>query len=267
MADLRVGFVGGGNMALAIAEGIMKSGFVEPKNIIVSVVTDKSVERWQKLGCIGTKSNKEVLQSASIVFLAVKPHLIRGVLTELKNDFTSKHLVISVAAGLKIQVYEDHGVKRIVRVMPSLPCSVQKGASAFVCGSMATREDAAMVHKLMSTTGYVEEMKEPYVDIIASLSGSGSAFACLVIESLADGAVKAGLPRPIAMKFAALAVQGAGTVVDQSGKHPAQIKDETCSAGGSTICGIHELEKGGVRGAMMSAVEAACKRFEQLGNK
>ncbi|XP_031571086.1 pyrroline-5-carboxylate reductase 3-like [Actinia tenebrosa] len=264
--ELRIGFVGGGNMAFAMARGFIKSELVKPENIIISTLSDRGVGKWKEMNCRATKINHEVVKNSEIVFIGVKPHIVRTVMKELQNDFTKDHLVVSIAAGVTLATFESFGVRRMVRVMPSLPCAVQQGASAFSCGSNVTREDAALVHRLMSSVGYVEEVKESLIDVVASISGSGSAFLYLVTEALADGAVKAGLPRPSAMAFAAHTVQGAGAVVNQTGKHPAQLKDETCSAGGSTIVGIHELEKVGVRGAFISAVECATKRAKELGN-
>jgi pyrroline-5-carboxylate reductase len=155
--------------------------------------------------------------------------------------------------------------RRLVRVMPNTPCLVGASASAYCVGGAATCEDGQLVERLLSAVGLAIALPEPLLNAVTGLSGSGPAFVCLIIEALADGGVKAGLPRDVALKLAAQTVCGTARMVLETGQHPAALKDAVASPGGTTIAGLHELERGGVRGSLMNAVEAATRRSRELG--
>ncbi|EDO38756.1 predicted protein [Nematostella vectensis] len=266
-SSLHVGFIGGGNMAIALAKGFISSKMVKSENIIASALTERTLTHWKEIGCKTTLKNSDVVAHSAVLFIAVKPHLVPTVMKEIDKLITERHLVVSVAAGIPLSSFSKVGSIRVIRLMPNLPCSVKQGAAAFSCGEKATREDADLVHQLISTTGFVAEVKEPLIDTVCGVAGSGSAFVYVVIEAMADGAVKAGLPRVLANQFATQAVLGAATYVKESGKHPAQLKDETCSPGGTTIDGIYQLERGGVRAAFIDAVTSAASKAQELGKK
>ena len=154
---------------------------------------------------------------------------------------------------------------RVIRVMPNTPALIGASASAFACGKSATKPDAALVQRLLSAVGIAVEVKEPLLDAVTGLSGSGPAYVYQFIEALSDGGVASGLPRDLATKLAAQTVMGAAKMVLETGEHPGALKDAVASPGGTTIEGIHELEKGRLRGTVMNAVRAATEKSRKLG--
>ena len=175
--------------------------------------------------------------------------------------------MISIVAGLSLARLEEAAgaAARIVRVMPNTPALIHQGAAAFAMGSTATAADAALVSKIFSAVGRVVQVKEALLDAVTGLSGSGPAYVYLVIEALADGGVLMGLPRDLALQLAAQTVAGAAGMVLKTGLHPATLKDQVTSPGGTTIAGLEELEGAAVRSAFLSAVRAATERSRQLG--
>jgi pyrroline-5-carboxylate reductase len=182
---------------------------------------------------------------------------------------TPRHLVISIAAGWTVESLaagSPHGT-RIVRVMPNTPCLVGASAAAFSAGPSATAEDKATIQCLMQAVGTAVELPEHLLDAVTGLSGSGPAYVFVLIEALADGGVKAGLPRNVAQSLAAQTVFGAAKMVLETGQHPAALKDAVASPAGTTIAGLAALERGGFRAAAMEAVVSAADRAKELGKK
>ncbi|KAL1022694.1 hypothetical protein UPYG_G00031130 [Umbra pygmaea] len=268
-SNLRIGFIGAGNMAYGIAKGVLQSGDVPPTNVKVSAPSRRNFDRFQELGVDLTHSNTELISSCDLVFVAVKPHLVETVLCEISHHVTSKHIIVSVAAGVTLEMLEGllPPESVVLRLMPNLPCLVQKGALLFSRGTRARPEDGALLRSLLQHCGVVEEGPEAWIDIHTGLSGSGVAFVYLFAEALADGAVKMGMPSALAHSIAAQTVLGAGQLLRDSGKHPAQLRSEVCTPGGTTIFGLHAMEQGGVRAATMNAVETATERARELGRK
>ncbi|XP_064190428.1 pyrroline-5-carboxylate reductase 3 isoform X5 [Anguilla rostrata] len=268
-ADVPIGFVGAGNMAFGITQGILMSGEVSAENVRVSAPSSNNLGRFREMGVGITHSNTEVVSSSRLVFLAVKPHLVPGVLQEIASHVTREHIVVSVAAGVTVATVEAllPPDSVVLRLMPNLPCLVQEGALLFARGSKARPEHGALLRDLLAPCGLVEEGPESWIDAHTGLSGSGVAFVYLFAEALAEGGVKMGMPSALAHRIAAQTVLGAGRLLRDSGKHPAQLRADVCTPGGTTIFGLHELERGGVRAATMGAVEAATERARELGRK
>jgi pyrroline-5-carboxylate reductase len=269
MADrLTIGFLGAGKMATALARGFLLGGLVTPKRIIASDVIEAARNSFVRdSGAKSTASNSEVAQFADVLVLAVKPDQVAGVLAEVRDHITSKHLLISIAAGVPL-VRLEAGLgagARVIRVMPNTPALVGQSATAFALGKSASREDGELAMKLFSAVGAAFQVKEALLDAVTGLSGSGPAYVYLFIEALSDGGVAAGLPREIATKLAAQTVLGSAKMVLQTGQHPGALKDMVTSPGGTTIEGLHELEKGKLRGTVMSAVRAATEKSKKLG--
>ncbi|EEZ98115.1 pyrroline-5-carboxylate reductase 3 [Tribolium castaneum] len=269
-----IGFIGGGNMAKAIAEGIVKKGLVDYKQLVVSGPRDGSLEYWRGLGSKTTTQNGDVVCDADIIFLAVKPHIlpsaVANIYETMKKPVKGK-LFVSILAGITLEALENclatlEG-SRVIRVMPNTPMMVGEGCTVFCPGQRASDDDIALVKTLLETSGVCKQVPESLINAVGALAGSGPAFVYLMIEALSDGGVKMGIPRAMATNFAAQTVLGAAKMVLESGKHTGVLKDEVCSPGGTTITGIHALEKGGVRGAIMDAVEAAAKKSAELGQK
>lgn len=264
-----IGFIGAGKMATSLAMGFLKSGLTVAGKLIASDVHEGARTDFEALTqARTTSSNAEVAKASRVLILAVKPQHMEGMLRELATVLTPQHVVISIAAGVTIsRMLHWLGTEdaRIVRVMPNTPALVQAGASAFSLGGKATREDALLALQLFSAVGIAVETTESQLDAVTGLSGSGPAYAFQIIEALSDAGVRVGLPRAIATQLAAQTLLGAAKMVLETGDHPGVLKDAVTSPGGTTIAGLHELEKGGLRAALMNAVVAATARSIELG--
>ncbi|XP_017525099.2 pyrroline-5-carboxylate reductase 3 isoform X2 [Manis javanica] len=245
----RVGFVGAGRMAEAIAQGLIRAGKVEAQHVLASAPTDRNLCHFQALGCQTTHSNQEVLRRCSLIFFATKPHILPAVLAEVAPVVTTEHILVSVAAGVSLSTLEEEGAMVMAR------------------GRHAGSSEAKLLQTLLEACGQCEEVPEAYVDIHTGISGSGVAFVCAFSEALAEGAVKMGMPCGLAHRIAAQTLLGTAKMLLQKGQHPAQLRTDVCTPGGTTIYGLHALEQGGLRAATMSAVEAATCRAKELSRK
>ena len=279
---MKLGFIGSGKMAAALIKGVLKSGLCKPADITVSDVHASTAEKLRaETGVTTALSNVEVVAASDIIVLAVKPGdalaAIQSVTTQqMKSSIRGawqggggkgEKLLLSIAAGLSIRSLEQAaGEKlRIIRVMPNTPALVLSGASAFALGTQATEEDAAVAQSIFGSVGIALQVKETLLDAVTGLSGSGPAYGYTIIEALADGGVLMGLPRELALQLAAKTVAGAAEMVLQSGLHPAVLRDQVASPGGTTIAGLEALESGGLRAALIAAVRAATERATALG--
>lgn len=263
-----IGFLGAGKMATALARGFVRAEITFPKEIIASARSAATRKCFAgETGAKVTASNAEVLKFANIIFLGVKPAQVAEVLAQQRDNFTRKHLLISIAAGVTLARLEaalPPGV-RVIRVMPNTPAHVGEGAAAFALGTKATVADGELAKKLLSAVGVALLVKENLLDAVTGLSGSGPAYVYQFIEALSDGGVASGLPRDVATKLAAQTVLGAAKMVLETGQHPGALKDQVTSPGGTTIEGLHALEKGRLRATVMSAVRAATEKSKKLG--
>lgn len=273
----KIGFIGGGNMAKAIGASLIRKGVLNPKNVWVSARTDKTLDLWKDLGTNTTLRNGEVFDNCDIIFLAVKPNMLKNAIdsthssTKKRSYNNTSPLFVSVLVGIQLDTLAEAFRKlvsspKIIRCTPNTPMSVGEGITVY-CSMNTTNTEERMVHTLLSHICIAESVPEYLMNAIGGLSGSGPAYAYLIIEALSDGAVKMGVPRPMAIKFAAQVLVGAGKMVLETGKHPGQLKDEVCSAGGTTITGVHAMECGQVRASMINAVEAAVKKSSEMSSK
>lgn len=255
-------------MATALAKGFVRAGLVTPKQILASDTSEAACAAFAKeVGARTTAFNPDVARFAEVLILAVKPDQVRAVLGEIRDAVGEKHLLISIAAGVPLARLEEAigaGV-RLIRVMPNTPALVGASASAFAAGKGALPQDAELAHKLLASVGTTVQLKESFLDAVTGLSGSGPAYVYMIIEALSDGGVAAGLPRDVATKLAAQTVLGSAKMVLETGLHPGALKDMVTSPGGTTIEGLHELEKGKLRGTLISAVRAATEKSKKLG--
>ncbi|XP_056635254.1 pyrroline-5-carboxylate reductase 3 [Diorhabda sublineata] len=269
----KIGFIGGGNMAKAICEGIVTNGLVTFDQIYVSGPRLKNLGWWIEQGCNTYQENEKVVSKADIIFICVKPHILETVTSELKSTFSRNKevlpskLYVSVLAGISLETLNKeleslHG--RIIRIMPNTSMVVGEGCTLLSPSSSATDADKELVCGIVSATGLCKEVPEDYINHLGALTASGSAFIYMILEALADGAVKMGIPRALATELAAQTILGAGKMARDAGKHTAQLKDEICSPAGTTIQGVHALEKHGIRAAFIEAVEATAKRAVEI---
>ncbi|MGA2749770.1 MAG: pyrroline-5-carboxylate reductase [Verrucomicrobiota bacterium] len=267
-AKLSIGFLGAGKMAAALARGVIAAGLVKPAQIRASDPSPDARSAFAKAtAAVATDSNLDVVRFAQVLILAVKPVNVAGVIAEIQPAIAPGHLLMSIAAGVPLARLEAGlGLgARVIRVMPNAPALVGASATAYALGASATAEDAALAQKIFSAVGLAFQLKESLLDAVTGLSGSGPAYLFLIIEALSDGGVAAGLPREVAASLAAQTVFGSAKMVLETGLHPGSLKDMVASPGGTTIEGLHELEKGRVRGVLMSAVRAATDKSRKLG--
>jgi pyrroline-5-carboxylate reductase len=264
----RVGFLGAGRMATALARGWLAAGLIKADRTLASDPVQQSRQSFlSATGIPAIDDNRQVVTNSNLLVLAVKPQSMPALLDEIRAGVTPEHVVVSIAAGVTLgQLAERLGSdRRLVRVMPNTPCLVGASASGYAPDETATAEDIALVHRLLNAVGLAFRLPESLLDAVTGLSGSGPAFVYVVIEALSDGGVRVGLPRDVATALAAQTVFGSAKMVLETGSHPGMLKDMVASPGGTTIAGLHALEKGGLRGALMDAVEAATKRSMELG--
>lgn len=267
MQSQQIGFIGAGQMATALAQGFVKAGLVAGNALLASDPIAEVRERFARAtGGRATGSNLEAA-AADVLFLAVKPQQMAGVLAELRGKIAARTLVVSIAAGVRLAQLSDGlgGPVRVIRVMPNTPCLVGQGACGYCLGAQATAADGAAVKRLLEAVGLAYQVDEKLMDAVTGLSGSGPAFVYVMIEALSDAGVRAGLPRVVSTALAAQTLAGAAAMVLTTGEHPAVLKDRVASPGGTTIAGLQALEAGGLRAALLSAVEAAVRRSGELG--
>lgn len=259
---MKLAFIGGGNMASAILNGIIKSGFISASDITVSDYMPEKLDAFKNQGVNITSDNGKAVESADAVVFAVKPDVLRKILP----DFSAfDKLFISIAAGVKYSelkkgLGED---KRIIRVMPNTPAMAGEGMTV-LCESDVDKNDMDFAVSLFDTVGKTTVLNEKYIDAVTAVSGSGPAYIYMVIEAMADGGVLCGLPRDVAYTLAAQTVLGSAKMVLDSGEHPGVLKDRVCSPGGTTIEAVYSLEQNDIRGAFIEAVKKCADKSKSL---
>jgi pyrroline-5-carboxylate reductase len=266
--DKKIAFLGGGNMAEALIKGLIAAGTATPDQILVTDISSDRLEYLNKTyGVMPQKSNPDAARGADVVVLSVKPQVIERVLADIAPAVDESKLVISIAAGINIDKIEKAlpGKSRVIRVMPNTPALVLAGAAALAGGRNATSGDLALARGIFNAVGRAVIVEEKLMDAVTGLSGSGPAYVFMIIDALSDAGVKAGLPRQLALELAAQTVYGSAKMVLETKEHPGKLRDMVTSPGGTTIEGLHALEKGKLRAVLMNAVEAATARSKELG--
>jgi pyrroline-5-carboxylate reductase len=263
----RLGIIGGGVMAEAILSRLITQNIYAAPEVVVSDVSDdRLADLQQTYGIATTLSNLEVAQSAAVVLLAVKPQTLTSIAAEFEGVEVACELWLSILAGVPLSKLEAAlGDCPIIRVMPNTPALVGAGITALAPGTFSSASHLATAEQIFAAVGEVLTVSESWMDAITGLSGSGPAFVAIAIEALTDGGVAAGLPRPIAAKLAVQTVRGTTELMMQKNLHPALLKDQVTSPGGTTIAGVASLEASGFRAALIQAVQAAYRRSQELG--
>ena len=261
-----VAFLGGGNMAEALIRGLLAAKYCRPGDIVVSDVVPARLRDLAARYGVRTADNVKAASQAATIVVAVKPNQVRGVLEECGATLNRK-LVLSIAAGVTLANLKAWAPKaRLVRVMPNTPALAGAGMSVMVADERVSGAERKRALDILASVGKaLEAAAESQLDAVTGLSGSGPAYVFVLLEALADGGVKAGLPRAMARELAAQTVFGSAKLALESPKHPAELKDMVASPGGTTIAGLHALESAGFRAAAMEAVLAATARSKELG--
>lgn len=261
-------FLGAGNMARALIGGLLRGDDVPAANVRASRRTASLLGELAETfpGLVATPDNRVAAEGASVVVLACKPQGFADVVADVKDVVADDALVVSILAGITTgQIEAAFGRPlAVVRTMPNTPALVDEGATALCGGRHATDAHLALAREMFKAVGKVEVLPEGLMDAVTGLSGSGPAYIYMVVEALTDGGVKQGIPRPIAARLAAQTVLGAAKLVIETGKHPAILRDEVTTPGGTAIAAVADLEAHGLRTMLINAVGTATARSAEL---
>ena len=264
---MKLGVIGAGNMASAIIGGIVNKGIMKGNEIICSSPVEAERKKAEdSFGINTTADNKEVVDKAEILLLAVKPQVIPVVVEEIKASVKEDQLIISIVAGKSIAWYKEAFGKelKLIRTMPNTPALVGEGMTGVSPAPAVSEEELGKALEILGAFGKAEVVPENLMDAVVSVSGSSPAYVFMMIEAMADGAVKLGMPRNKAYTFAAQAVLGSAKMVLETGKHPGELKDMVCSPAGTTIEAVQVLEEAGFRASLIDAMEACAEVSRRL---
>jgi len=267
LRDLKLGFIGWGAMAQAVSLGILRKDLTDASNVMASDTVSQILDEARQQGLQVSTSNKDLVEWADIVVLAVKPQVVDTVLSGIAPCWTQNKILVSICAGVTIDTYMAGlgSNSKIVRVMPNTPCLVAEAATAYASSDNCTEWELDLVHGMFAAVGRATHRVPEYLlNTVTGLSGSGPAYVYMLIQALSDAGVHGGLPRSVASSLAAQTVIGAATMVQETGTHPAVLKEAVTSPAGTTIAGVRTLEKHGFNSSVIEAVEAARKRSEEL---
>lgn len=257
LENITIGFIGFGNMAQALANGLLFKNVVKPQQIYASAKNyEKLCKNTREKGMIPCKSTNELVEQCDIIIIAVKPFMIPEVITPIK-ELLEKKIVISVAAGYPFEKYEAILVPGThhLSTIPNTPVSIGEGIIICENHHSLTKEEYDTVAELFTKIALLEIVDTKQLTVAGTLSGCGPAFVSMFLEALADGAVKHGLPRDISYRLASQMVAGTGKLQIETGAHPGAMKDAVCSPGGTTIVGVATLERKGLRSAVIEAID------------
>lgn len=265
---MKIGFIGLGNMAVAMIGGMLQKKIVEPADIMGSAKTEATQDKVKQQFQIQIAAdNAQVAEWADILFLAVKPGVLSGVIAQIKNVVHENTLIVSIAAGKSLEYLKKEFGRdecKFIRCMPNTPALVSAGCTGMCIGDNITDEESKQVLALFRSFGTADIVPEHLMDAVVGVSGSSPAYVFMFIEAMADAAVAAGMPRGQAYEFAAQSVLGSAKMVLETGKHPAELKDMVCSPGGTTIQAVKVLEEKGMRAAVMDAMEACIEKSRSI---
>jgi pyrroline-5-carboxylate reductase len=280
--DRTIAVLGAGNIGSALISGLLAAKALKPEQLVAADVSIPQLDALAKKHKIRVlpAANREAAKDAGVIVLAVKPYLVGAVLDEIHPALRPEQIVISVAAGVSLGFLESHLTKGktkskrepksaqpIIRAMPNLAMTVHASATALCANQAANEGHRQVAEQIFQSVGTVAWVTEDKMHAVTGLSGSGPAYVYLILEGLIAGGVNMGLPLEIARALAQQTLLGAAKLAQQTGEHPAVLKDRVTTPGGTTIAGLAELERYGVRAALMEAVEAATERSEQLSRK
>ncbi len=271
MNTKKVAIVGGGNMGLALAKGILQTKWANPERMMIAEPLKDRLEHIRGIahGLKVSHSNTEAAAFADVITLSVKPQIMSHVLDEIKPVMKDSKLVISVAAGVTTGYMEKKlgGKVPVIRAMPNIAAVVRESATAICPGKYATEDDLSVARSIFESVGIVVDVEESLMDAVTGLSGTGPMYVFQILEGLSDAGVKVGLSRDVANVLAVQTLIGSSKLIKETKEHPAKLKDLVTSPGGTAISALHSLEKNGLKALLIDAVEVASKRSSELGSK
>jgi len=266
--ERKIGFIGCGNMGAALIRGIVGSKLVPAPDIhVFDVDRAKLAALQEETGIQVAKGNREVVENSDIIILAIKPNLLSTVLEPVKDAFGENKVLVSILAGIPIKSFKNiiGENARIIRTMPNTPALIGEGMTLLSSGDTVSEQETADVRSLFECVGKTEMLDEKLMNEVIALTSSSPAYVFMFIEAMADAAVLSGIPRALAYRLAAQAVQGSAKMVLETGKHPGELKDQVCSPGGTTIEAVYTLEKNGFRHGVMEAMNDCTRKAREMG--
>jgi len=265
LQEMRLAVLGCGKMGEAIIGGLLDANSILPNQIQAITRTVKRTEQLKEKYGISSSNIAADVHDCNVILLCVKPHNAIDIISETISELEGK-LLISICAGLKLNTLQEAVPStRLIRAMPNTPCLIREGMSVISAGKTCTVQDMDLAEKIFSAVGRCRRLAEKHLDAVTGLSGSGPAFACVVLEAMADGGVMMGLPRDVAMELAAQTMQGAARLVLESGLHPASLKDQVTTPAGCTIAGLLMMEDGRIRSTLARTIQEATRVASNLG--
>ncbi len=267
LSNARIAVLGAGKMGETLISSLLQAQVVDKKHLVATTKHGQRAEMLaEKYGIEATTDNRQAAVGADVLLLCVKPQVVLEVLSEIAESVDVGQLVVSVAASVTTKLIEDGLQKEVpvIRAMPNTPCLIRQGMTGLCAGRFANDEQLQRADFIFKQVGRTVCVDEKHMDAVTGLSASGPAFIYVVIESMAEGGVKAGLPRSVATELAAQAVLGAASMVLETGEHPALLKDAVTTPAGCTIDGLMELEEGGLRVTLIKTVFKATQRASEL---
>ncbi|MFA6308186.1 MAG: pyrroline-5-carboxylate reductase [Clostridia bacterium] len=266
--DKCLGFIGTGNMGSAMIKSIVKSGIISPGNIsIYDIDKKKLTDLASETNTSALDSAKEVVLKSDVIILAVKPNMVKSVLSDCIDAFSADKLLVTIAVGIPTDFYKEilGKNKKVVRVMPNTPALVGEGMSIISCPENISKNDCETVLELFRCVGKVELLDENLMNEVTALTGSSPAYVYMFIETMADTAIQSGIPENLAYTLAAQSVLGSAKMVLETGLHPSILKDQVCSPGGTTIEAVRALESNGFRNSIIDAMNECTKKAKEIG--
>lgn len=273
LQNKKIAIIGLGKIGGALAGSLVKSGAVKPENLVATTAHIESAKRSSERFAVDVLTdNLKAISDADIIVLALKPQNMAAVLEEISHAIKPNQLLITLSAAISTRFVEEQLAKSasvespaVIRAMPNTPCLVRQGMTVLCPGQYASRDQTEAARAIFTAVGLVEVIdNEDLMDAVTALSGSGPAYAYIIIESMAEGGVRVGLPRELATKLATQTLLGAAQMVLETGEHPAKLKDNVTTPAGTTVDGIMELEDGGLRVALIKAVDKATQKSKDL---
>lgn len=263
----QLGFIGAGKLAGSVIRGLVLAGFCSPSKIIASEPNEHVRDALVNDTAVAvTADNSDAAANADVLFLGVKPAMVLPVLRELRQSVRNK-LVISLAAGIRFQSMERAAQTRFMRALTNTPSAICRAATALARGPHSTNEDVSLARKIFEAVGLVVEVDEQHIDVVTALAGSGPAFVYTIIEALANGAERCGLPADVAGILAAQTVLGAAQLAIETRRSPEELRKMVVTPGGTTAAGLAEMDKHRTAEGLIAAVVAATKRGQEMAKE